>query len=215
MCLFATAKDTKGSYCCKRDKNATLHSIPARMAHSPAGVSLGLWQPARSRMASTVLGTSVSDVTPSSTTKSAAETTQSYFQWQNGDPTSLLCPDHHLKKVKFSGMRESLGFPKPLHPQQWSAFNFTESLNAIFLLFDGPSRLYTFVCRWQRFELPTVQIISGLKVKGLGKTEMDRMNKGLQTFQSICQMAFFLQWEPGSGDLCWEMLSASAWPWCL
>lgn len=123
--------------------------------------------------------------------------------------------DRHLKKVKFSGMRESLGFPKPLHPQQWSAFNFTESLNAIFLLFDGPSRLYTFVCRWQRFELPTVQIISGLKVKGLGKTEMDRMNKGLQTFQSICQMAFFLQWEPGSGDLCWEMLSASAWPWCL
>lgn len=215
MCLFATAKDTKGSYCCKRDKNATLHSIPARMAHSPAGVSLGLWQPARSRMASTVLGTSVSDVTPSSTTRSAAETTQSYFQWQNGDPTSLLCPDRHLKKVQFLRYERSTWLPQTLASTTVKCFQFYRVLKCIFLLFDGPSRLYTFVCRWQRFELPTVQIISGLKVKGLGKTEMDRMNKGLQTFQSICQMAFFLQWEPGSGDLCWEMLSASAWPWCL
>lgn len=66
-----------------------------------------------------------------------------------------------------------------------------------------------------RLELTTVQIISGLKIKGLGKTETGGMNKVLQTFQTICQMAFFLQREPGSSDLCWEMLSASAWPWCL
>lgn len=130
-------------------------------------------------------------------------------------PDVLTLPRSPPEEGTVLRYERSTWLPQTLASTTVKCFQFYRVLKCNFLLFDGPSRLYTFVYRWQRFELPTVQIISGLKVKGLGKTEMDRMNKGLQTFQSICQMAFFLQWEPGSGDLCWEMLSASAWPWCL
>lgn len=39
-----------------------------------------------------------------------------------------------LKKVQFSGMKEAFGFPRTLHPEQRSAFNFRESSNALFTL---------------------------------------------------------------------------------
>jgi len=40
-------------------------------------------------------------------------------------------------------------------------------------------------------ELTAVQIVSGLKIKGLRKAETDGMNKVLKTFQTICQNIFF------------------------